>query len=680
MIKKWILFSLIINANIFNSIAQVNPITNNPIFQSIAENNGDVEIADDNYLQDLNDFLKHPVDLNKASLTQLIRLQYLTRLQIDNFIAYRNLLGLLTDIHELQAIPSWDLATIQNILPYVFISQKNQNSHRIAKNKNSLLFRYGRTIQQSKGYLIPDTAKASHYFGSPDKLFVRFKHKQGDLLQYGFTGSKDAGEEFFRRSQKNGFDFYSAHVLLNNVGICKTIILGDFSINLGQGLIQWQTLGAKKGTEVINIERQSEILKVYNSSGQVNFNRGAGATITKNHFEITTFISFKFLDANNKKDTLNGSDFVSSLKYSGYHRTKTEINDRGRLPFLNTGGNFSYNKNQLHIGFNSIFYHFGSPIKKSPAMYNKFAFSGTDLINNSVDWSFTSNNLRSFGEIAVDNRFSIAATIGALAAVSKRVDISFLFRSLSKSYHSFYGDAFTESGTPSNETGLFAGVKIAPGNKWNIAGYIDFFSFPWLKYRIDQPSAGRDFMIYADYVITKNLKWQSKLRDHVKPANFNPHKLAISPVLSIPKLNFSNQITFHPKNVPIEWSSKFDWIQYGNGITGLENGSLLSLQIGWYPQKLPFTLDCAYESFKTGTYNSRIYSLQTDVLYNVAVPPSYGRGQRILFNSSIELNNATLYIKYSNSIYPGKKTIGSGLDTIKGNHKDEIRFELIFQF
>ncbi len=523
--KKILFLFLIFQSINILCTAQVNPVTNNPIFQSYAENNGDLEITDDSYLQDLDHFLKHPVDLNKADAAMLVRLQYLSRLQIDNFLAYRDHLGLLTDLHELQAVPSWDLKTIENILPYVFISLPNQSQHFSRVSKNSLLVRYGKTLQESKGYLIPDSSKASHYFGSPDKLFFRFKHFSSGHLQYGITGSKDAGEEFFIGSQPGGFDFYSANVALKNMGIIKTLVVGDYSLNLGQGLIQWQTLGPKKGTEAINIERQSDIVKVYNSSGQSNFNRGAAITLRKYKFDITAFLSFKYLDANNKIDTLNGDEFVSSFKYSGYHRTQTEIKDRARLPLLSTGINLSYNKDQLHIAVNSLYDHFGALVKKSPELYNKYAFAGNDLLNNSIDWSFTSHNLHSFGEFVVDNGFSAAAIIGSIVAVSRKVDLSLCFRSISRSYHSFYSDAFTESGTPANETGLYAGIKINLTNKLILSGYLDFFSFPWLKYRIDQPSAGSDVLLYADYSVTKNFKWRSKFRNHVKPANFNPEKL-----------------------------------------------------------------------------------------------------------------------------------------------------------
>src|SRR5205085_8420550 len=110
----------------------------------------------------------------------------------------------------------------------------------------------------------------------------RYKYAYKDLLQYGITGEKDAGEEFFKGSQIQVFDFYSAHFFLHNPGMIRTLALGDYTVNMGQGLIQWQGLAFKKGTDITGIKRQSAVLRPYNSAGEVNFHRGAGITIAKN--------------------------------------------------------------------------------------------------------------------------------------------------------------------------------------------------------------------------------------------------------------------------------------------------------------------------------------------------------------------------------------------------------------
>ncbi|MEI2750598.1 MAG: hypothetical protein V9E88_17805 [Ferruginibacter sp.] len=127
-----------------------------------------------------------------------------------------------------------------------------------------------------------DSSQATNFYpGSPQRVLVRYKYTYKNLLQYGIVGEKDAGEEFFKGSQKAGFDFYSAHLFARNMGIVKALALGDFTVNLGQGLVQWQSLAFKKGPDVLATKRQAAVLRPYNSFGEINFHRGVGITIGK---------------------------------------------------------------------------------------------------------------------------------------------------------------------------------------------------------------------------------------------------------------------------------------------------------------------------------------------------------------------------------------------------------------
>ena len=56
---------------------------------------------------------KHLLTLNTVEVDELNALQDLLSQQVDNLIIYRRLLGKLLSIYESQAIPAWDLSTIQ---------------------------------------------------------------------------------------------------------------------------------------------------------------------------------------------------------------------------------------------------------------------------------------------------------------------------------------------------------------------------------------------------------------------------------------------------------------------------------------------------------------------------------------------------------------------------------------
>ena len=80
--------------------------------ESLAEKK-DADPEDDSYEMDLEYRARHPLNLNQASSDELAALHLLTALQISNFMLYRKLLGSLLSIYELQAVPGWDLTSIQ---------------------------------------------------------------------------------------------------------------------------------------------------------------------------------------------------------------------------------------------------------------------------------------------------------------------------------------------------------------------------------------------------------------------------------------------------------------------------------------------------------------------------------------------------------------------------------------
>jgi hypothetical protein len=82
------------------------------------------ETEDDTYLQQLNFLQNEPLNLNMATKDQLQLFYFLTELQIENFIRYRNLLGNLISIYELQSVPGWDIQTIYKIRPFVTVESQ----------------------------------------------------------------------------------------------------------------------------------------------------------------------------------------------------------------------------------------------------------------------------------------------------------------------------------------------------------------------------------------------------------------------------------------------------------------------------------------------------------------------------------------------------------------------------
>jgi hypothetical protein len=652
--------------------------------EDLTEANEDVVTEDDSYLQEMQHFLKDPINLNYADAGTLEQLNLLSPIQISNLLAYRKMLGNFINIYEIQAIPGWDITLIRRIRPYITISQKtdvlNSFGSRFKNGNYSLLVRGTQVLEKSKGYLLDSSVVKNYYPGSPQKILIRYKYKLGNLLQYGFTAEKDAGEQFFKGAQKNGFDFYSAHLFIRKLGIIKSLALGDFSVNMGQGLTQWQSLAFNKGANIINAKRQSDVLRPYNSAGEIAFNRGVGITLQKNKWEATGFMSFRKLDAGFDTDTLTSEDYVSSLQQSGLHRTANEVGGKEVQEQLSIGGNIAYSTEKFHVSANAVHYNFEHTISKADYLYNKYALSGTRSGNYSIDYSYTFKNMHFFGEAAVDEDFDKAFINGLLINTDERVSMSFLYRNISRGYQSLYTNAFTENTFPTNESGFYSGITITPTDFIRVDAYADFYHFPWLKYRTDAPTSGHDYMFQLTYRPDKKLEMYVRYKTKTKPINVNPFDTYMNPVIGQSKQTLRSQFNYKIDN-QFTLRSRVELAWFDKKGDNAQNGFLTFVDVIYKPVLTPFSGNVRLLYFETDGYDSRIYTFENDVLYGYSIPVFFDKGYRWYLNANYDLSKRfSVWVKFSQTIYTDKSEFGSGLDLIKGNLKSEVKLQVMYSF
>ena len=647
------------------------------------------ETEDDSYLQQLEQFKKNPVNLNEADETELRELRILSELQIQYFISYRKLFGKLIDIYELQAVPSWDIVTIRKLLPFIALSSpvsvKEDFMHRIRGGDHSLLLRISQVIERSKGF--HNTSSGTTYAGSPQHLLFRYRYVYKNLMHWGLLGDKDAGEQFFRGAQKKGFDFYSFHVFIRKVGIIQALAIGDFTINLGQGLIQWQSLAFKKSADAIGIKRQSPVLRPYNSAGEFNFQRGIGITIKKGKLEGTAFVSMRRLNANIVTDTANKEEFVSSLLTSGYNRTANEIGDKNSLMQTSFGGNLKYKANKWHMGINGIYYNFSKKLNKSDEPYNQYAIYGNTWYNISADYSYTFRNVHFFGEAAIDKDFNKAFINGLLISVDPRVDLSLLHRLIDKGYQSVNSNAFTENSYPSNEKGFYTGISIKANAALRLDAYSDIYQFPWLKYLVDAPSYGKDFLVQLTYTPNKQVEIYTRYHGESKQAD----QAGDPPVgqVNVSATNYLIQQAKHDWRTQVDYQvnraillrNRIEMIRFGKKDEGKELGFLTFFDFVYRPLLRRYSGVLRIQYFETAGYNSRLYAYENDVLYGSSIPVFYDTGYRYYFTVNYDITKKlSVWLRWAQTIFAAKTSIGSGTDEIEGNKRSEIKLQARFIF
>ena len=677
--KRIAIILFIIHFSLFACLAQDIP----PSVEQQLENLTDLEqteTEDDSYLQQLELYRRNPISINTAEPSELRELRILTDLQIMNFISYRRIFGNFLSIYELQAIPTWDVNTLKKISPFLTVASTESLTDDFVKRFNhgrhSLLVRFTQILEPSEGF--KDTVPETKYLGSPQRYFFRYRYTFKNVLQFGLVGDKDAGEQFFNGAQHLGFDFYSFHLFARNVGIIKQLAIGDFTVNMGQGLIHWQSLAFKKSVDISGVKRQSTVLRPYNSAGEFTFNRGAGITIRKGNIDVTVFGSVRKLDANRVSDTVTYEDYVSSFLTSGYHRTQSEIADRHSLRQVSYGGTIKYLGNRWQVGVNAVGYQFSEPVKKSAETYNIFALSGSNWYNMSVDYNYTYKNFHFFGEAAADKNFNKAFLNGVLISVDPRVDISMVHRAIEKDYQSVNGDAFTENIYPNNERGFYSGITIRPTTAFRLDAYADIYKFPWLKSNVDAPSYGKDYLVQLTYVPNKQLEVYTRFKNERKQNNQPDNNTVTNYLDNFPRQNWRVQAGYKVTNA-IALRSRAEVIWYDGKGKNAEQGFLSFFDFIYRPLTKPFSGVVRLQYFETDGYDSRLYAYENDILYSYSIPTFYDEGYRYYIMVNYDLNSrVSLWLRLGQYSYRNKNIIGSGADAIEGNTKTELKIQARF--
>jgi len=631
------------------------------------------------------------MNLNTATEEDLIQLRILEVLQVKNFISYRKLLGPILNVYELQAVPGWDIETIHKLLPYIKIG-RDESLYTSLKERwkggdAAVLIRAGQVIEKSKGFMKPDKPGNSYYEGSAQKIYIRYTYNYNQLLAFGFTGDKDAGEPFFRGAQRYGFDFYSFHFFLRHTGIIRALAIGDFTVNMGQGLIQWQTIAFTKSNQVLSIKREADCLKPYHSAGEFNFHRGLGITLQKGKWQSSLFISSQKISTNLEPDTAGREDLFSSFQNSGYHRTPAEIADRNNSRQFSAGANIHYSANRFLIGFNWVQFHFSRPFQKRNEPYNLYSLKGKSLSDFSLDYSYTIHNLHLFGEFAADQGLRTALVQGALISLGENIDMSFLYRNISPSFRSLYCDAFTENSVPNNEKGFYAGISFRPVTGLQAAMYYDKFVFPWLKYRVDGPSGGRDFLIQIAFQPDKFWRLTSFYKNEKKTANSDLLNERTHGLVEPLKKRWRIETDYMISRT-FSFTSKMEFVWISLSGTNTRQGFLGAADFTFRKSRLSGNISATV--FDTHDYDTRIYIFEPDLLYNFSLPSYYGRGIHYYLNLHQDFSRLiphtgkhfklSGWLKWSQTFYPGSISIGSGLDEIKGNRKSEIKAQILIQW
>ncbi|NOR87978.1 MAG: hypothetical protein GQ527_10245, partial [Bacteroidales bacterium] len=645
------------------------PVITNLIEDLTAKSEQEYDYSD--LLDEFMELRKEPININSKETKKLISLFLLDELMYENLQQYIDSNGQLFSPQELLLVEGFGLKTLQNLLPFIkaepiYQSSPIQAAKVLKYGRHQVFLRYQRTLQTAEGYAdrndsVWNAKPNSKYLGNADKYYLKYLFKYSNKLKAGLVAEKDAGEIFLENIENptidsligdqlhKGFDFYSYHLYMEDMGIVKQAVVGDYHLLFGQGLNMWSSLAFGKSSNALSIKKYARGIKANTSTDENKFLRGAAVNLGYKRWKLAVFFSSKTQDAT---DFLNPDDqesnFLSSINGTGYHRTINELLKKDAVQLKIYGSNLSFAAHNIKLGITASHTQLDKEILPQTAPYQYFNFQGDKNTVIGGDYSFRLLMFNIFGEYSYKIHGGWAYLGGINANLSNRLALAFLYRNYQKDYVNLFGAAFGENTTNSNEQGFYTGISFQLSKKLKLNAYADIFKFPWLKFRVDAPSFGSEYLAQLDYEYSRKVHMQFKARYKNKPLNYHEDYQLNTELQEQRKYSFRYHISYqvHPL---FTLKNRVEYQVYQTKDAGPQKGFLIYQDIVYKSKNKLLTLHARFALFDVEDYDSRIYAYENDLLYVFSIPAYYNRGIRVYGLMSYKINGSLqFWLKIAN--------------------------------
>ncbi|HHE31741.1 MAG TPA: helix-hairpin-helix domain-containing protein [Chlorobaculum parvum] len=483
-----------------------------------------------------------------------------------------------------------------------------------------------------------------------------YNQLQASTPQYGFTvlQDSDVGEADFD-------DFISLGAYARQLGIVSQVVIGNYRLSFGQGLLFGQGRYFSKGTDAIDgVLLSSRPLRPYTSAAEYGFLQGAAVTLSPRDFEMTAFTSSNKVDASIKEGV------VTSISTSGYHRMASERLKKDNLTERVSGLNlrYRYRSDELDavVGATWADYRYGLPLDQLNGGRGGWLAS--------IEASAVYQDVQLFGEAAFsDTPGAVSWLAGAQAELAKDVTGVVSMREYAVDYVSPFAGAFAERGDDaSNEEGFYTGLSADVLDNLNLAASYDLFRFPELDPdRYALPSSGHEARLYATWKpirsITLEGLYQHQEKEETKtqtgPDTYRDY------VMPVPKTTNRVQLSLKARcssSLILKSRVAFKSVE-SSFVSGLETeqGRLFYQQINW--KRGLFTLKTRLAFFDTDSYDAALYAYEDDLPLVYTLSTYYGQGKAwfILLDYK-PVKNFRLTAKYETTWHDDRDAYSSGND------------------
>ena len=649
------------------------------ILENQTENLDVEEIAD--YGDELEELWQtDQININDLSPEVAFNILHLTDYQYYQLLSYIELYGELVSEYELAAIAGFDQNLAERLSKIVNIEPKKRGRNRAAtffrQSEHTLLLRYRQVPEHQSGYHRED---GSGYLGNPMRFSWKYTMTSGDHFAMALAGEKDAGEQWFRGTQKQGFDHYAWYINVKNIGVLKNLVIGNYTLSFGQGMIMGGRSMGVKGGGAGQIRRFPGLVRATAPMNESSCMHGVAATIGNSQYTGTLFYSHNFLDGKIGSDSLGAVVFEGSLTSTGYHRTEKEVAQRNTNRNRCFGGHLQIKRRIFEVGVTGCHTQFVIPVARGAELYQKYRFCGKGVSNAEANYKIILHKTILFGEAAVSihqRRTGVGVLQGGVFDLDPRSKLAVLLRYYSRDFTSLYGSSFRTNSSCNSEVGAYVAADFVLGRKTELSLNADIYHFLWLKYQVAQPTVGYDCSARITVNLTRALTLNFRYHYAKKEQNLSPNEHhPFADGNDMHKFRLSLKAT--PSGL-LTLQTEVDYLLSSSVQNSLSQGFLLFQDLGLKIERCNLSLNGRIALFATDSYAERLYAYEHDLYQTFTINSYYGKGVRYYLMVGYQYSFIKIQARFSQTLFDDRHTISSGLVEIKGNTKSEIALQMIF--
>ncbi len=655
------------------------------------------------------EILLESLDLNTCSIAELSAHPLIGPLLAADIIALRKAQGGFQNLIDLLQLQSFTPEVLDRLRPFVTLttpspaedsttngkaSSQGLSSRPPRERTMSWLQSMHRRIDLPRGF--QKHRNDGGFSGSPVGLFARLAARPASHIGFYLALEKDPGEPIAWNPTEHmyAFDHISSAIEIARVAFLKNIILGDYLVSWGQGLLFSNPYGPRKGANPTStpIRKRSRI--------RPSVSRAEGYALRGASFELPVskrisaqgFYSNRLVDASlgssgaSSEAPATSNDLVLSVSASGLHRSETEKQRRLALRETVYGAFVEWAAERYEGGLGAYKSAFSHSFFPGNQLWDRFDFAGRYLAGASIYGSAAFDQTFLFGEWARSFPGHSAYLVGLLMNPNRQLRLLLLWRRYEPAYHTMHGQAFGErSSAPRNETGFYFGMEFQATPAWSWSLFVDAYQFDWPTAPMARPGNGQEVFTRVVFAPRPWIETYLQYRFEVKEASY----IHAPSFIQLLKTTAPRERHALRCQLDYEFSSHFmsrSRIELKSASGRTKQYGIKQYGIALY-QQIVFTLRQDVRMyFGTIAFDAQgndvtLYIYEPDLTYRFSVRPHGGRGFRNFVLLKWYLTkNLRIEAKYGATRYGEVVHRGSGSDAYSGDRIREVHAQIHWQF